>query len=121
MRKAYFGHDGLSVRSTVRRKKSSVSSMVSLHINFRLPVRAAVGICGCSVYDALRPDILCRSSCYFRQRESPQTVGNDGAADVFEARQQHLAQFLNARFVLRIANVDNFTVAAISRIFDNAV
>lgn len=38
-----------------------------------------------------------------------------------EARQQHLAQFLNARFVLRIANVDNFAVAAISRIFDNAV
>ncbi|END14190.1 bifunctional polymyxin resistance ArnA domain protein [Escherichia coli P0302308.2] len=39
----------------------------------------------------------------------------------FEARQQHLAQFLNARFVLRIANVDNLAVAAISRIFDNAV
>lgn len=59
-------------------------------ISISVPSPCSGGHCGCSVYDALRPDILCRSSCYFRQHESPQTVGSNGAADVFEARQQHL-------------------------------
>ncbi len=39
-----------------------------------------------------RPDILCRSSCYFRQRESPQRWEVMAQRMFFEARQQHLAQ-----------------------------
>ena len=41
-------------------------------------------------------------------KHEPANGGANGAADVFQARQQHLTQFFNARFVLRIANVDNY-------------
>ena len=107
---SYFGHDGLSVRSTVRRKKSSVSSMVSAY-QFSAPSPGSGGHCGCSVYDA--PSIsfaVVAATDNAKARKRWEMM----AQRMFSARQQHLAQFLNARFVLRIANVDNFTVAAIS-------
>ncbi|XPE70370.1 hypothetical protein ACNKHP_04370 [Shigella boydii] len=65
------------------------------------------------------PDILCRHSCYFRQRESPQTSGKMAQRIVFRSSPQH-HQFLMLTSYLRIANVDNFTVSDF-RVFDNAV
>jgi hypothetical protein len=37
-----------------------------------------------------------------------------------KAGQQHLSQFANARFVVRVTDVDDFTVAAVIFVFDDA-
>ncbi|MFU0781466.1 MAG: hypothetical protein ACFWT4_25390 [Citrobacter braakii] len=39
----------------------------------------------------------------------------------FKAGKQHFCQFLNTRFVLRITDVDNLTVAASAFVFNDAV
>src|SRR6266496_2295972 len=40
---------------------------------------------------------------------------------LFKVNDEHLRQFADARFIVRVADVDDFAVANVVRVFDNAV